>query len=77
MIKYRPWLLSAAAVSAALILCVCLHNEISWILTAAGITLAAVFLFIFKKAEYITVNDFFVKVSSIISIGDIIKEINL
>ena len=51
MIKYRPWLLSAAAVSAALILCVCLHNEISWILTAAGITLAAVFLFIFRKED--------------------------
>lgn len=51
MVKFRPWLMAAMAVSAALGLCVYLHNEIAWILTAAGITLAAFFLFLYRKED--------------------------
>ncbi len=47
--KYRPCLVCAVVVLAAVGLCVFLHNQIAWILTAAGITLAAVFLFLFQK----------------------------
>ncbi len=47
--KYRPCFVCAVTALAAVGLCVFLHNQIAWILTAAGITLAAVFLFIFQK----------------------------
>lgn len=47
--KYRPCFQCAIAALAAVGLCVFLHNEIAWILTAAGITLAAVFIWITGK----------------------------
>ncbi len=47
--KYRPFFWCAIAALAAVGLCVFLHNQIAWILTAAGITLAAVFLFLSIK----------------------------
>lgn len=50
--KYRPCFQCAVSAMAAVGLCVFLHNEIAWILTAAGVALAAVFIFItFKDKE--------------------------
>lgn len=53
--KYRPCFQCAVFALAAVGLCVFLHNEIAWILTAAGIMLAAVFLFVYFKKQRLTI----------------------
>ncbi len=49
--KYRPCFLSGVCALMAVGTCVFLHNEIAWILTAAGIILAAAFLWIYRKED--------------------------
>lgn len=53
--KYRPCFQCGVFALAAVGLCVFLHNEIAWILTAAGIMLAAVFLSVYCKKQRLAI----------------------